>query len=1115
MPRTPEVCSSAFCPLDATNNEATVTSPWTTGPLFLRLGTGAIVLLLFVTFQSSLTKVYGQGGTATLSGTVTDQNDAVVPGVNVAVISIAQGFQRSATTNREGAYVVPSLPPGVYTVKAEREGFTAAEVPDVILNVNDQVKLDIPLKVGSLSSSSVDVLSTPPLLDQSPAVGTTVDQQFVGNLPLNGRSFQNLITLSPGAVLTKTTVTEQGQFSVNGQRTNANYVTVDGVSANIGIIPAGNIGQSSTGSLPGFSVTGGTNNLVSVDAVQEFRILTSTFAPEFGRTPGAQISIASRSGTNSFSGTLFEYLRNDVLDATDWFVNANPILRKAALRQNNFGGVLGGPLLLPSFGEGTRPLWYDGKNRTFFFFSYEALRLRQPLFAVTDVPSRAARQMVPAAIKPLLNGYPLPTGPDRVNGLADFVSSYSDPARLDATSLRVDHVLGSKLSFFGRFNYAPSEAAQRGVNLSPLNNITITRIKTLTLTSGATYIASPTVTADFRFNYSKNKGSSFFEMDGLGGAVPPPDNILFPAPYTSRDSLMFFIIALGGRNPALSSGRSADHLQRQQNLIGNLSILEGGHQFKFGADYRRMTPFWKGRLYGTSFSFSGVLGPTGAAPPGTVASGISLQTAVSASEANSAVFENFSAYFQDTWKLSRQLTLTYGVRWDVNPAPKGDKDLISGTGLDNPATFALAPQGTPLYQTTYGNFGPRIGIAYHLREQSDFATVIRGGWGTFYDLGSGFLGNTFNSFPYIRTRITSLTPYPLSPAAATPPPFSIDQVFTSTIFVADPNLKLPRTYQWNLTVDQSLGSSQVFSIAYVGAKGRELLRLERYFNPNPKFQIVDVSRNAATSDYDSLQLQFRRRLSRGLQTLVSYTWSESQDNVSSDAAFLTPTDKIDPEIDRGPSDFDIRHQLSAALSYDLPSPGFGGAGREILKDWAIDTIFTGRSGAPVNVVYTRNLGFGNFSFRPDLVEGIPLYIEDPKAPGGRRFNNQVVVIPGNPRPQVGPFLPPVENRQGNLPRNFLRGFPIYQLDFALRRDFRLQERVRLQFRTEVFNIFNHPNFADPNSTLLTGNSLNPGFGFSQSMFGRSLGSGGTTGGFNPLYQIGGPRSIQFALKLVF
>ncbi|HZI61601.1 MAG TPA: carboxypeptidase regulatory-like domain-containing protein [Pyrinomonadaceae bacterium] len=1118
MSRTPEVCPSDFCPqFDKANDGDTLitTSQRPPGLLSLiRFTIGIVAVMLVVAFQASLTPVYCQVGSATLSGTVTDQNDAVVPGVNVVVISISQAFTRAAITNREGVYVVPLLPPGAYTVKAERKGFTTAEVPDVVLNVNDQVTLNIPLKVGSVNQS-VDVLTTPPLLDQSPTVATAVDQQTVGNMPLNGRSFQSLITLAPGVVLTKTTVTEQGQFSANGQRTNANYVTVDGVSANIAIIPAGNIGQSSTGSLPGFSVSGGTSNLVSIDAVQEFKILTSTFAPEFGRTPGAQVTIASRSGTNSFSGTLFEYLRNDVLDATDWFVNANPILRKAALRQNNFGGVLGGPLVLPAFGEGTRPLWYDGKNRTFFFFSYEALRLRQPLFGATDVPSRAARQLAPAATKPLLNGYPLPTGPDRVNGLADFLSSYSDPSRLDATSLRMDHVVGSKLNFFGRFNYAPSETAQRGANFSPLNNINTVRIKTLTLTSGATYIASPNVTTDFRFNYSKNEGISFFEIDGLGGAAPPPDSLLFPSPFTSDDSLFFFVTASGGRNPALSSGRSADHVQRQYNLLGNVSILQGGHQFKFGADYRRMKPRWVGRLYGQSINFVGVLGPTGAAAPGTVLSGIAQSASASASESNSAVFENFSAYFQDTWKMSRQLTVTYGLRWDVNPAPKGEKDLISATGLDNPATFALAPLGTPLYETTYGNFAPRIGVAYHLREQSDFATVIRGGWGMFYDLGSGFLGNTFNSFPYIRTRNTTLTPYPLSPAVATPPPFSIDQAFTSTIVVADPHLQLPRTYQWNVTVDQSLGNSQVFSAAYVAAKGRDLLRQERYNAPNPKFQIVDVTRNAATSNYNSLQLQFRRRLTRGLQALVSYTWSESLDNVSSDAAFLTPTDKIDPQIDRGPSDFDIRHQFSTALTYNFPKPGFDRITRELLKDWAIDTIFSGRSAAPVNVVYTRNIGFGNFSFRPDLIEGIPLYIEDPNAPGGRRFNNQVVAIPGNPRPQVGPFRAPVENRQGNLPRNFLRGFPVYQLDLALRRDFRLRERLRLQFRTEVFNIFNHPNFADPNNSPFVGNSANPAFGVSQTMFGRSLGSGGATGGFNPLYQIGGPRSIQFAFKLMF
>ena len=1112
MPRTPEVCSSAFCPQYQVINDKVPALTSFRQIFFMRFAVTAMVLLLLFAFSN---RAYGQGSTATLSGTVTDQNDAVVPGVNVAVISITQGFQRSTSTNGEGSFVVPLLPPGTYTVKAEREGFTTAEVRDVVLNVNDQVTINIPLKLGSLSSQSVDVLPTPPLLDQSPMVATTVDREFVSNLPLNGRSFQQLITLSPGVVLTKTSVTDQGQFSVNGQRANANYVTVDGVSANIGIIPAGNIGQSSTGALPGFSVSGGTSNLVSVDAVQEFKILTSTFAPEFGRTPGAQVTIASRSGTNAFNGNVFEYLRNDVLDATDWFVNANPNLRKAALRQNNFGGVLGGPLLLPSFGEGTRPLWYDGRNRTFFFFSYEGLRLQQPFFAATDVPSRAARQAAPAGVKPILNGYPIPTGPDRVNGLADFVSSYSDPSRLDATSLRMDHVVGSKWSLFGRFNYAPSETKQRGSNLSPLNNVNTVRIKTLTLTSGATYIASPKVTADFRFNYSRNQGVSIFAVDELGGGVPPADGLLFPSPHASSDSLLFFLVAPGGRNPVLTVGRNSDNLQRQHNLVANVSVLAGGHQLKFGADYRRMTPLWRNRVYGQTIQFSGVLSATGAASPGTAVSGITLAAIAAASEPNSAVFENVSTYFQDTWKVSRQLTLTYGLRWDVNPAPKGEKDLVSATGLDNPATFALASVGTPLYETTYRNFGPRIGFAYHLREQSNFATVIRGGWGTFYDLGSGFLGNAFNSFPYSRSRSTSLTPYPLSPAAATPPPFSFDQPFTSTIFVADPQLRLPRTYQWNLTVDQSLGSNQVVSAAYVGAKGRELLRLERYFNPNPKFTLVDVSRNTATSDYDSLQLQFRRRLSRGLQTLVSYTWSESLDNVSSDSAFLTPNDKLDPQIDRGPSDFDIRHQFSAALTYNIPAPGLDGVGGALLKDWAVDTIFAGRSAAPVNVTYLRNIGFGNYSFRPDLVEGVPLYIDDPNAAGGRRFNNQVVTIAGNPRPQVGPFLAPVENRQGNLPRNFLRGFPVYQLDLAVRRDFRLKERLRLQFRTEAFNIFNHPNFADPNATLLTGNNLNTAFGFSQTMFGRSLGSGGAAGGFNPLYQIGGPRSMQFALKLMF
>src|ERR1044071_7763444 len=244
-----------------------------------------------------------------------DQEGAVVPGVNIAVISIAQGFQRSTTTSDEGIFVVPLLPPGNYTVKAEHEGFTTAEVRDVILNVNDQRAIKISLTVGELTSQTVQVLDTPPLIDESPAVGTTIDRQFVGNLPLNGRSFQSLITLTPGVVLTTATSLNRGQFSVNGQRANANYFTVDGVSANVGANASSVPGQSGAGSLPALSAFGGTNNLVSVDALQEFRIQTSTYAPEFGRTPGAQVSIVTRAGSNEFHGSAFEYFRNDVLDA--------------------------------------------------------------------------------------------------------------------------------------------------------------------------------------------------------------------------------------------------------------------------------------------------------------------------------------------------------------------------------------------------------------------------------------------------------------------------------------------------------------------------------------------------------------------------------------------------------------------------------------------------------------------------------------------------------------------------------------------------------------------------------------------------------------------------------
>src|SRR5258708_1048408 len=298
---------------------------------------------------------------------------------------------------------------------------------------------------------------------------------------MNGRSFQTLIQLTPGVVLTASNAYDSGQFSVNGQRADSNYWRVDGIRANIGVGVGGQglLASGAAGALGSFSAQGGTNSLVSVDAMQEFRIQTSTYAPEFGRVPGGQISIVTRSGTNQFHGVAFDYFRNDVLDANDWFANGKGLPRPEE-RQNDFGGTFSGPIL---------------KDRTFFFFSYEGLRLRLPQTKLSTVPDVGARQTAVAGMQPILNAFPLPNGTDNpVTGIAQFNASYSDPASLDAYSLRLDHRISKKLSIFGRYNYSPSNLAQRGIGGTALSIVRPTDITVQTATAGAAWLRLPAVT---------------------------------------------------------------------------------------------------------------------------------------------------------------------------------------------------------------------------------------------------------------------------------------------------------------------------------------------------------------------------------------------------------------------------------------------------------------------------------------------------------------------------------------------------------------------------------------------------------------------------------------------
>jgi len=834
-----------------------------------------------------------QSSTATLTGNVADENGAVVPSANVTVTNPSTGMQRHATTGIDGLFSIPLLPPSTYTVLVERQGFATAKLSDVVLNVNTNVDLNIRLKVGQIGAEIV-IVNDASQINTSPSTGTVVDRKFIQNIPLNQRSIQPLILLSPGIVPTRNDGINTGQFSVNGQRTNSNYFSIDGVSANIGVSTADVIGQQSAGSVPALSATGGTNNLVSLDALEEFRIETSTFAPEFGRTPGGQVSLITRSGTTSYHGALFEYFRNDIFDANDWFANRSG-LKKAPLRQNQFGATLSGPIAWLRFGEG--PGSIGQAKHSFFFFSYEGLRLRQPQTSVITVPSLRLRQQAPAVIQPILNSYPIPTGPETgTTGQAPFVGSYSNPATLDATSLRIDHNFSDHFTLFGRFNYSPSNSTTR--RTSALSNLNSTTLDTTTFTVSSTAVISPTATNDIRFNYSTSQGQLDFYLDNFGGAIPFTSSLFIPTQLLAGS--LFSAQAFSSINRI---GPQVHNSQKQFNLVDTFSLVHNNHAFKLGADFRRLAPEYGPRPYLQALTFS---------TQASLLSGNATLTQVLAAVKTKPRFNNFSAFSQDTWKLGPQLTLTYGIRWELNPPPtNGDPTppfVINNA--ENAATAQLAPSGTPLWKTTYNNFAPRIGLAYTLFQKPGRETVLRGGFGLFYDLGNGQGGDAF-AFPPYKTVTNTLTnvPVPLTPLQAATPSFPTDPR-GSIIIAFDPNLKLPYTMQFNITIEQSLGPNQTFSAAYVGALGRRQLSSSLIFRPNPNLMGYSFVDNGATSSYHSMQLHFQRRLSRGLQAMASYTWSHAIDYSSSESQ-----DQIQQ---RGDADFDIRHSFSSAVTYDIP-----------------------------------------------------------------------------------------------------------------------------------------------------------------------------------------------------
>src|SRR6202522_2203372 len=522
------------------------------------------VVILLAVLLAVMGIAQAQSIGASITGGVTDPSKAVVADAKVTAISVATGVLYTGSTNGSGDYYVTNLPPGTYRIEVEKTGFRTVIKPEVVLHVEDAFEINFEMTLGS-ASESVTVRGGAPLINtQSGSVSTVIDRQFVENLPLNGRSFNTLLQLTPGVVIAPSSLQSPGRFSISGQRTNGNNFSVDGVSANFGVQAGFSAGpESGVGQSQAFSALGGTSSLVSVDDLQEFRIETSSFAPEFGRQPGGQVLLTTRSGTNDWHGGAFDYFRNDVMDANDWFSN-NAGLGRAEERHNDFGGYLGGPI------------W---KGRTFFFFSYEGARLRLPTTLLTPVPSLSSRQSAPAPLAPFLDLYPLPNGPISSDGYtAQYAGNYSNSGTLNATTRRIDHFFSSHFSVFGRYNYAPSQT----VNLSSPGELDTIPVNTQTFTVGVNSEWGSSVSNSLRGNYSTQTSNLQSALHAMGGAtLPDPSLYLGSLPFPSNElnfqtfDTYYFAAGTIGHNQS-----------KQVNIVDDLSWTVGVHKLKFGVDGR-------------------------------------------------------------------------------------------------------------------------------------------------------------------------------------------------------------------------------------------------------------------------------------------------------------------------------------------------------------------------------------------------------------------------------------------------------------------------------------------------------------------------------------------------
>jgi len=990
--------------------------------------------------------VLGQVNTASIVGTVTDATGGVVPGAEVTATHTDTGASQSVESDASGSYVFSQLPIGSYVLTATASGFKTTERSGIKLDATQRVKVDIQLEIGQVTEN-VTVTSAPPVVNtQNTELGVLIGERQVKQLPLNGRNFAQLISLEPGTTR-------------SGGRTFFNGLTSDGVNITVDGTDASNPDRPSTSNFGGQTQ----QNILSVEFIAEFKTTTGTFSAETGRALAGGVNVITKSGTNEFHGGAYEFFRNDELDARNFFA-----AQRDKLRLNQFGANGGGPIV---------------KNRAFFFFGWERVEEVRGQQVTGDVLSSSFREELLAAnpeLGPLLELQPTPTEPTDDPRIGFHRRSSANRNREDSFLLRLDARPLEKHHLFVSGRLLDSEASQ--VDLSPLNRRTFPS-QDRSGTASWTWIMSPTVINEVRAGMNKQD-------------IPRVDAAFVPRGIGNIDGF----INTTGQELLRSNGGS-------WSLLDNLSYTTGKHSIKVGFEVRR---FHNGRA-----NFENPVYQVNSAED--LLAGRFDRVSITIGNDLTRIEEwDWGFYFQDDVRVTPTVTVNLGLRYEFFTSPKEKDDMLFNVVEDPFGPFR--PRGEAIFNDDKNNWGPRGGVSWDIGGAGK--NVIRAGGGVFYSPNSFREVTALVNPPDRPFRIQIFGPevpdlrLPADEAAIIQDLSAFPAPTDRNTF--DPNQRTSYSVQWSANYQRQLAKDLVAEIGYVGNRGLKLLDVQflnerqplgpapgsnlEFARPNPDFGRVGFQSHSDMSVYHSLQASLRKRFSDGLQFNGHYTWGRAISIGGVDSITASGNDRLQNQIDnrrgsRGRTDFDIEHSFVFDYNWELPIESwFGtmsGLKRQLLAGWQILGITTIRSGETINVLS----GFDNFGTgdaqaqRPDAVAGVESKVEGyDTSPDNQFLNPAAFADPcasrGFPRP-CGLF--------GNLGKNTETGPSFINFDFSVFKNFRLTERVNLQWRTEFFNVFNNVNFNPPSGSRIRLSSAN----------------------FGELTSAARPREIQFALKLTF